>query len=239
MGGGPEQEYLSDGLTEEMITELGRLHPQRLGVIARTSVMRYKGASPGIDRIGRDLAVDYVLEGSVRQTPNRVRVAVKLVRVKDQTPLWAESYERPRSDVLELEGDVARSVASEIRGKIGDAHWAGRRGDLLVDPEAYEAYLKGRYFWNQRSDEGLRQSVVLFQDAVARDPRYAAAWSGLADAYTLMANYSVMAASRRSRRSAMSRPTISRWPKPGSDGRTKRSRGSRGSTRSATWACSR
>lgn len=194
MGGGPEQDYLSDGLTEEMIMEIGRLHPQRLGVIARTSVMRYKSVSPGIDRIGAELGVDYVLEGSVRQTTNRVKVAVKLVRVKDQTPLWAESYERPRNDVLELEGDLARSVAGQIRGRLGDSRWAGRRGDLLVAPEAYEAYLKGRYFWNQRSDDGLRKSVGLFDEAVARDPGYAAAWSGLADAYTLMANYSVMPA---------------------------------------------
>jgi TolB-like protein/Flp pilus assembly protein TadD len=178
----PAQDYLVDGLTEEMITELSRVRPERLAVIARTSAMTYKDTRKSVTEIGRELGADYLLEGSVRRDGDRLRVSVRLVRASDQTDVWAENYERELRDVLALQGEVARAIA----GRIGIEVNRERQDTLdasLIGTEAYDDYLKGRFFWNKRTPEGLQRAVRYFESAVARNPDYAAAYSGLADSY--------------------------------------------------------
>src|SRR2546425_671287 len=184
--GDTRQEYLSDGLTEEMITQLGRMHPERLGVIARTSAMQYKKTQKGMDQIGRELGVAYVLEGSLRRADDRVRVSAQLIQVRDQTHLWAESYERDLRDILALQSDVAQAIARQIELKLTPQQQARLAGVRPIDPRAYELYSKGRYFWNKRSEEGYRRAIQYFQQAIARDSEYAPAYAGLADAYALL-----------------------------------------------------
>src|SRR5438445_5940532 len=184
--GDPRQEYLSDGLTEEMITQLGRMHPERLGVIARTSAMQYKKTQKGMDQIGRELGVAYVLEGSLRRAGDHVRVSAQLIQVRDQTHLWAESYERDLRDILVLQSDVAQAIAREIALTLSPQQQARMASARPIDPRAYELYSKGRYFWNKRSEVGYTRAIQYFQQAIARDSEYAPAYAGLADAYALL-----------------------------------------------------
>jgi len=184
--GDTRQEYLSDGLTEEMITQLGRMHPERLGVIARTSAMQYKKTQKGMDQIGRELGVAYVLEGSLRRAGDHVRVSAQLIQVRDQTHLWAESYERDLRDILALQSDVAQAIARQIELKLTPQQQARLAGARPIDPRAYELYSKGRYFWNKRSEVGYTRAIQYFQQAIARDSEYAPAYAGLADAYALL-----------------------------------------------------
>ena len=187
------QEYFSDGLTEEMITRLGRLDPQHLGVIARTSVMTYKHRSEQVAEIGRELGVEYVLEGSVRRDSDRVRVAAQLIRVRDQTHVWAREYDRDAQAILVLQAEIAEEIADEIDAALNSSHErlkAIAQSSLSpAEPEAYDLYLKGRYFWNKRSIEGFQQAITSFQKAINKDPRYARAYAGLADTYALMGTY--------------------------------------------------
>lgn len=192
LSGDEEQEYFSDGLTDEMIAQLGRLNPQRLGVIARTSAMKYKHTDKSIDIIGRELGVSYVLEGSVRRGTNRVRVTAQLIHVSDQTHLWARSYDRNVGDVLALQSDVAHAIANEIRVQLTPEEQMRLASLRAVDPGTYEAYLKGRYFWNRRTKESLEKSVTHFQQAIDRDPGYAPAYAGLADAHLTQLDYNFL-----------------------------------------------
>jgi len=188
LSGDPAQGYFSDGLTEEMITQLGRLEPQRLGVIGRTTAMQYKGCGKRLDQIGRELSVDYVLEGSTRRYEDRVRITAQLVRANDQTHIWAETYDRDVRDVLALQSDVAQSIAREIHLALPareQARLAGIRRP--VNPEAYDAYLRGRCLWYERNTQPLTRSIGYFQQAIQKEPNYALAYAGLADAYGLLA----------------------------------------------------
>ncbi len=184
------QDYFSDGLTEEVIAQLGRLDAQHLGVIARTSVMRYKHSQEQLDQIGRELGVQYVLEGSVRRDSGKVRIAAKLIQVKDQTELWARQYDRELSNLLALQAEIARDTADEIQLTLGDGHKKvsgvpARQPSLSPSAyEAYELYLKGRYFWNKRTPQSLQQAIGYFQQAIAKDPGQARAYAGLADSYS-------------------------------------------------------
>jgi len=187
------QDYFSDGLTEEMIAQLGRLDPQRLGVIARTSVMHFKHSQEQLDQIGRELGVQYVLEGSVRRDADKVRISAQLIQVKDQTHLWAEQYDRGLTSLLALQGEIAQEIADEIHLTLGGDH---KR--IAADPkpaaspssyEAYDLYLKGRYFWNKRTVQGFQQAIEYFQQAITKDPNYARAFAGLADSYALVSSY--------------------------------------------------
>jgi len=178
-----KQEYFSDGLTEEMITQLGRLNPERLGVIARTSAMQYKGTDKTIQEIGRELAVSYVLEGSVRRAANRVRIAAQLIQVSDQTHLWAETYDRDLGNILVIQNEVARAIAMQIKIKLTPREQTRLAYAEPVNLDAYEAYLKGRYFWNRRTLKDLRKSIQHFERAIQHDPAYAPAYAGLADSY--------------------------------------------------------
>lgn len=188
--GDPEQEYFSDGLTEEMISQLGQLSPERLGVIARTSVMGYKHNRGRLDQIGRELGVQYVLEGSVRRNADSLRITAQLIQVKDQTHLWARSYDRKRQDVLDIQGEVAGAIADQIQLKVEPGIFA--RHDHAVSAAAYEAYLKGRHFWSARTSEGFHKAIEYFQESIQADPNYAPAYVGLADSYLLLQEYSMV-----------------------------------------------
>jgi TolB-like protein/Tfp pilus assembly protein PilF len=180
LSGEPEQEYLSDGLTQEMIAQLGRLHPESLSVIARTSVMRYKKTDTPIDQIGRELGVDYVLEGSAQKEGVRVRVSAELIQVKDQTQLWADSFEREMSGILALQSEVARKVAESLVLKLLPAEQARLAGARQVNPEAYEAYLKGSQHWIRMTRADLDAAEGYFNLALEKDPDFAPAYAGLA-----------------------------------------------------------
>src|SRR2546423_867154 len=180
------QEYFNDGLTEEMISQLGRLNPEQLGVIARTSAMRYKGTSKNIQEIGCELNVAYVLEGSVRRSDNRVRITAQLIQVCDQTHLWTESYDRNFTDILGIQNDIATAVATQISIKLSpDPERRLRSG--AIDAEAYELCLKGRFFWYKRTEDGLRKGIEFFSKAIERNPLFAPAYDGLCDSYVLLA----------------------------------------------------
>lgn len=173
--------YFSDGLTDEMITQLGRLNPERLGVIGRTSAMQYRSTNKSLQRIGRELGVTYVLEGSVRRGGSRVRVSAQLIQASDQIHRWTGSYERELHDVLALQSDVARAIAKEIEIKLAPRERLAAAA--TVNPQSYEDYLKGRYLWNARTQEGLEKSITYFERAIRNEPRYAAAYAGLADCH--------------------------------------------------------
>ena len=186
------QEYFSDGLTEEMISQLGDLNPSHLGVIARTSVMHYKHSQESIAQIGKDLGVQYVIEGSVRRDSERVRITAQLIQIKDQSHVWAREYDRDLGHLLELQSEVAREVANEIEFSLSGRRpiEAERNSAAPVlgakSYEAYDLYLKGRYFWNKRTAEGFRQAADYFQQAIDKDPNYGRAYAGLADTFSLM-----------------------------------------------------
>ena len=191
--GDPGEDYFSDGLTEEMISQLGNLDPAHLGVIARTSVMHYKHSQESIHEIGTNLGVQYVIEGSVRRDSERVRITAQLIQVKDQSHLWAREYDRDLGHLLELQAEIARAVANEIefslsgRRPIEAAQKADATGTRSY--EAYDLYLKGRYFWNKRTAEGFRLAADYFQQAIDKDPNYGRAYAGLADTFSLMSTW--------------------------------------------------
>jgi TolB-like protein/DNA-binding winged helix-turn-helix (wHTH) protein len=177
----PDQEYFSDGLTEEMIAQLGKLNPERLTVISRGSVAKYKDSRLAANQIGRELRADYLLQGSVRRASDRVRITVQLIQVRDQTDLWAESYDRELKDILTLQDSVSRTIANQIHITLTPGQQTRPASKVNLDPEAYEAYLKGRYYWNKRTADGLQKALIYFQQAINQDPTYGAAYSGLAD----------------------------------------------------------
>jgi non-specific serine/threonine protein kinase len=180
LSGDPEQEYLSDGFTQEMIVQLERLHPKGLSVIARTSVMRYKKSDTPIDQIGRELGVSYVLEGSARREENRVRITAELIHVGDQTQLWAETYDREMVGILALQSEVAKQVATALALKLLPAEQALLAKVKRVDPAAYEAYLKGsNHVWKLTAKD-INTAQQYFELALEKDPSYAPAYVGVA-----------------------------------------------------------
>jgi TolB-like protein/tetratricopeptide (TPR) repeat protein len=186
---GERYDYFSDGLTEEMITELARLSPEHLGVIARTSAMQFKSTTKNIAQIGSELGVSHVLEGSVRRVGERVRITGQLIRVSDESHLWAQSYERGLHDVLEVQAEVARAVAREIQIKLTPHEQRRLDSDKTrsINTKAYESYLRGRHFWYRRTEEGIRKSIDCFEEALQYDPSFAAAYDGISDAHTMLA----------------------------------------------------
>ena len=189
LSGDPEQEYFSDGMTEEMTAHLGRLSPERLGVIGRASAMTYKGRKKTISEIGKELRVHYVLEGSVRRAGDRVRVTAQLIEVGDQTHVWAQTYDRDVASILGLQADVARAVAHEIQIKLTPQAQTSLATPRAVNPEAYRLYLIGRFLWNKRTEEGLKNAIDHFQRALEIDPAYAPAYAGLADSHLMLSDF--------------------------------------------------
>jgi TolB-like protein/DNA-binding winged helix-turn-helix (wHTH) protein/Tfp pilus assembly protein PilF len=191
--GNPAQEYLADGLTDEVIADLGSLNPDRLGVIARTSAMAYKQSHKTIEQIARELNVDYVLEASVREGSGQIRFTAQLIRTQDQTHVWAQNYDRPMADILAMQSDLARTVAEQIRLKLPQAVAARLAAPRPVSPDAYDAYSRGRYFLEKRTTESMTLAERHFQQAIQADPNFAPGYAGLADCYQLMVNLSQLA----------------------------------------------
>jgi len=192
LSGDPTQDYFADGMTDELITDLAQIRALR--VISRTSVMGYKGVRKPLPEIARELNVDAVVEGTVLRSGDQVRITAQLIQAPADKHLWAESYEGNLRDTLALQKEVARNIAEQIRIEVTPREQAALKSGKAIDPEAYEAYLKGRYFWNKRTADGLKKAVDYFNQAIAKDPNYAAAYSGLADTYALLGDwqYAVM-----------------------------------------------
>ncbi len=177
----PDQEFFSEGLTEEMVAQVGKLNRDRLTVVARSSVAKYKGSTLSAREIGKELNADYLVQGSVRRSSDRVRVTVQLIRAYDQTDLWTESYDRELKDVLVVQDSIVQSIASEIHIALTEEQEKSFAAPRQVSPKAYESYLKGRYYWNKRTGDSMQKAEKYFEQAIDNDPTYAAAYSGLAD----------------------------------------------------------
>ena len=183
LSGDAGQEYFVDGMTDALITDLAQI--SSLKVISRTSVMRYKGTKKTLPEIGKELSVDGVVEGAVIRSGERVRVDAQLIEASSDRHLWASSYERNFGDVIALQNEVARAVANEIQAKLTPQERAHLLHADAVDPQTYELYLKGRYFWSKRGEDSVRKSIDYFQQAIQRSPNYALAYAGLAEAYVV------------------------------------------------------
>jgi TolB-like protein/DNA-binding winged helix-turn-helix (wHTH) protein len=205
--GDPNKEYLADGLTEEMISQLGRLNPEQLGVIARTSVMGYKHKDERLDQIGRDLSVQYVLENSLRESGNQLRLTAQLIQVKDQTHLWSQDYDYLAKDILNVQDEVAKAVAREIRVRLTSKQQAELAQSHPVNPEAFDAYLQGYHFFQGSTDKDADMAAKYFERATQLDPSYALAWAYLSRARNWQANEGLipMEVGRRLAREAVER----------------------------------
>src|SRR6202795_3800747 len=184
LSGDPSQDYFADGMTDELITSLGQLPSLR--VISRTSVIQYKGTRKPLPQIARELKVDAIVEGTAVRAGSRVRITAQLIKASTAEHLWAKSYEGDMQDLLGLQAQVANAIAEEIRLKFTTPRQSVA-GQRPVNSEAYEAYLKGRYFWNRRDGGGLEKALEYYQRAVQLDPGYAPAYAGLAQSYVLLA----------------------------------------------------
>jgi TolB-like protein/Flp pilus assembly protein TadD len=186
LSGDPEQEYFSDGLTEETIMRFGTMSPRDLGVIARTSSMTYKHSNKSVLQIGRELRVDYVLEGSVRREAGRIRVTAQLIRVADQVHLWAENFDRPAHSVLDIQSEVGAAIAALVKLELSPEGARQLRGVRRIDPQAYDLYLHGRYHWARLTFPEMEKASEYFRKATERDDEFAMAFSGLADSLMIL-----------------------------------------------------
>lgn len=186
----PAEDYFADGMTEALIADLAKI--EALRVISRTSVMRYKGTRKPLPEIAQELKVDALVEGSVLRSGQHVRITAQLVEAATERHLWVETYERDLRDILALQREVAQAIAREIRITVTPQEQAHLASARPVNPEAYQAYLKGRYFWNKRTADGFKKGTEYFQQAIERDPHYAPAYAGLADCYNMLNNYDVL-----------------------------------------------
>jgi TolB-like protein/DNA-binding winged helix-turn-helix (wHTH) protein/Flp pilus assembly protein TadD len=190
LSGDPKQEHLADGMTEALIAELAQIRALR--VVSRTSAMQYKGVHKPLPEIARELNVDAVVEGSVQAVGERVRIQARLLDSPSDTQLWAQSYERPLSDALALQHEVAGAIAREIKVRLTPEEQAHLASAGTLNAEAHEAYLRGRYFANQRTQEALKKSLECFQQATEKDPNYAPAYAALADSYLVLGGWGML-----------------------------------------------
>ncbi len=192
LSGDASQNYFADGMTDELITDLAQISALR--VISRTSVMVYKGARKPLPQIARELNVDAVVEGTVLRSGDQVRITAQLIEASTDKHLWSQSYEGELRDTLALQNRVASAIADQIRINLTPQEQAALKSAKAVNPEAYQSYLKGRYFWNKRTADGLKVALAYFKQAIEEDPKYAQAYSGLADTYALLGDwqYAVM-----------------------------------------------
>jgi len=186
------QDYFADGMTDELIADLGQISALR--VISRTSVMAYKHTRKPLPQIARELNVDAVVEGTVLRSGDQVRITAQLIEASADKHLWSQSYQGELRDTLALQNQVARAIADQIRINVNPQEQAALKSVKVVNPQAYESFLKGRYFWNKRTADGLKVALAYFNQAIDEDPRYAQAYSGLADTYSLLGDwqYAVM-----------------------------------------------
>jgi len=188
LSGDSNEDYFSDGLTEEMIAQLGQVQPSRLGVIARTSTVRYKHTNESITRIGQELGVGYVLEGSVRRGVGRVRVTAQLIHVEQQTPVWAETYERPLDDVLNIQREIAQRITNSLSIELLPAGITSD-GNAHINLESYDKYLLGLHELGQGTQNSVTKAIQYFQEAIEKDPRDARLYSALSQAYNAATTY--------------------------------------------------
>ena len=184
LSGDAEQDYFADGMTDELIASLARISSLR--VISRTTAMEYKGTHQSLEKIARDLHADAVVEGTVLRSGDRVRITAELVQVSTDRHLWADTYESPLGDVLALQNQVASAIVSQIRIKLTPQDREHLAATQAIDSEAFEDYLKGRYYWGKRSEDGLDKAIHYFEAATEKDPHYALAYAGLADCYGIL-----------------------------------------------------
>ena len=189
----PKDEYFADGLTEELIARLSTI--SGLKVIARTSIMRYKGATKSVREIGKELESGSVLEGSVRKAANRLRVTTQLIDSTTQEHLWVQNYDRQLEDVFAIQTEVAQNVADALKMQLLDVERQQIEKKPTGDISAYTFYLKGRYYWNERNKESLEKAVKYFEEAIKRDPKFALAYSGIADSYVVLVDHGYVARS--------------------------------------------
>jgi TolB-like protein/DNA-binding winged helix-turn-helix (wHTH) protein/Flp pilus assembly protein TadD len=187
LSGDPSQDYFADGMTDELITRLAQISALR--VISRTSVMTYKNVRKPLAEIARELNVNTVVEGSVSRSGERVRVTAQLIDARNDNHIWADSYDEDIRDTLVLQSRVARAIAEQIRATLNPQEQVKLAKSRRISPDVYEAYLKGRYFWNKRTGEGLRTAIDYFNRAIESDPGYAEAYSGLADSYAVAGDW--------------------------------------------------
>jgi TolB-like protein/Tfp pilus assembly protein PilF len=180
----PDQEYFSDGLTEETICYLGRVNPDAMGVIARTSSMAYKRTRKSIGQIGRELGVGFILESSVRHEGNRLRITSQLIRVQDQTHLWASNFDCDATGFLRVQRELGMAIAEQVQIKLMPQ--VGGFAHSPVNMDAYDLYLRGRYHWNQLTPPGIRRGLAYLEQVVSLDPNYPLAWAGMADCYSML-----------------------------------------------------
>src|SRR5713101_382629 len=183
----PLDEYFSDGMTDELIAVLSKISGLR--VVARTSVMRFKGEKTSANRIGQELKVGSLVEGSVRKSKNRVRITVQLVDTQSEEQLWTETYDRDLQDIFSVQSDIAQQVAKALELRLGVRESSALRQQQTPNPDAYSLYLKGRNHWNLRSENEINRAIKYFEEAIGRDPRYALAYAGLADCYSIFGYY--------------------------------------------------
>jgi TolB-like protein/DNA-binding winged helix-turn-helix (wHTH) protein/lipoprotein NlpI len=187
----PEQEFFSEGLTDELITRLASL--QGLRVISRTSSMQYKDSKKTLPEIAQELHVDAILEGSVQRSGGRIRVTAELIHAVDDHHIWAQSYERDQRDIFEVQNEVTSAIAESIRLKIAPATKEKLAAARPVAPQAHDDYLRGKFYWSKRTVPDFHSAVDYFQRAITREPRYAAAYAGIANTYALVGGYSLTA----------------------------------------------
>jgi TolB-like protein/DNA-binding winged helix-turn-helix (wHTH) protein/Flp pilus assembly protein TadD len=187
LSGDASQDYFAEGMTDDLITHLGQISSLR--VISRTSVMTYKTIHKTLPEIARELNVEAVVEGTVLRSGDRVRISAQLIQVPDDKQLWAQIYEEDLSDTLALQNRVARAIVEQVEATLNQQERAALEKSNTVNPDAYEAYLKGRYFWNKRTGEGLQKAIEYFNRAIGKDPNYAEAYVGLADTYALAGDW--------------------------------------------------
>ena len=183
----PADEYFSDGMTDELIAVLSKIGGLR--VVARTSVMRFKGEKATANRIGQELKVGSLIEGSVRKSKDQVRITVQLVDTESEVQLWTETYNRNLQDIFSVQSDIAQQVAKALEVRLGVRENSALRREQTQNPEAYSFYLKGRHRWNLRSENEINRAIKYFEEAIGRDPGYALAYAGLADCYSILGYY--------------------------------------------------
>jgi TolB-like protein/Tfp pilus assembly protein PilF len=199
LSGADGQDYFADGLTEEMISHLGQMNPKRLGVIARTSSIQYKGTKKTVDEIAEELKVQYILEGSVRRADELVRITAQLIEAGDQTHLWSASYDRELCDVLSVQADVARQIGMALAIELLPRDPSKTPS---FDADAHESYLRGRFYFGQRSEEGLKKAIASFETALSIEPRCARSLSGIADASSMLCWFGALSPTQAGPRAA-------------------------------------
>jgi TolB-like protein/DNA-binding winged helix-turn-helix (wHTH) protein/Tfp pilus assembly protein PilF len=201
LSGDPSQEYFVDGMTDALTTNLAQINS--LKVISRTSLMRYKGTRKPVPEIARELNVDAIVTGAVIRSGDRMRADIQLVEAATDRHVWAQAYERNIGEVLSLQAEIARSVANEIHAKLTPEEQARLRADS-IDPQTYELYAKGRYFWNRLTDDSILKGIAYFEQAIQRQPRFAPAYASMAEAYAMRRDITPVEAFSRAKAAAVS-----------------------------------